>query len=58
MHKRLEAIEVYVDKDRNQICIAQDDVGGGAPIIGISPEQLDVVIEWLKEAREELAKGL
>jgi hypothetical protein len=51
VEKRLEAISVYTNEEF--ICIKQPVECDEAHIIIISPEQIDVVIKWLREARKE-----
>ena len=48
----MEAIEVYVG-ERGHVCIKGDDYGNGDRIVFIAPEQVDVLIEWLKEIKAE-----
>ena len=50
-----EMFEIRVSTDKGKIFIEQPVPMEDAPnIIIISPEQVDAVIEWLKEARAEL----
>ena len=52
MEKRMEAVTVYVS-ETNYVCIKGDDYGGGEPVIILDPNQVDTVIQWLKEAKTE-----
>jgi hypothetical protein len=52
MNKKMEPVEVYVS-DSNFVCIKTDDYGGGEQIILLHPSQIDLLIEWLYEAKTE-----
>jgi hypothetical protein len=52
MNKKMEPVEVYVS-DSNFVCIKTDDYGGGEQIILLHPSQIDLLIEWLNEAKTE-----
>ena len=52
MEKRMEAVTVYVS-DNNNVCIKDDDYGDGEHIIVLNPNQIDTIIQWLKEAKSE-----
>ncbi len=49
-----ETIEVYVGED-GEICIAHVDMSEDC-FVAIPPEQVDVLIDWLKEKRAEAIK--
>lgn len=51
MEKRMEPVCVYVS-DANKVCISTDDFGGDQVII-LDPNQVDTIIQWLNEAKEE-----
>jgi len=52
MEKGMEAITVKTEK--GMVWIEQPDYGGGSPRVCIPPEQVDTLIAWLQEAKEEL----
>lgn len=57
MKKSMECITVYVSKEK-EVCIKNDYHGGSDDIpVSITPEQVDIVIQWLKEAKEEALKS-
>jgi hypothetical protein len=47
------ALKVYVDEKQADICIESPDFGGGEQIVAVSPDQVDQLIEWLKEKKAE-----
>lgn len=49
----MHQLKVYLS-DKNYICIEQSDYGGDDTIIVIHPDQVDTLIKWLNEARNEL----
>lgn len=51
--REMQQIKVYVS-DESYICISQDHFGGDDSVIVIHPEQIDLLIKWLKEAKDEL----
>jgi integrase len=52
-----QALEVTVDVvEDGRICIQSPDYGGGEQRVYISPEQVDLLIEWLKQEKEEALK--
>lgn len=51
--KEMQQVKVYTD-EKNFICIQQDNYGGDEAIIYINPDQVDTLIKWLNEARNEL----
>jgi hypothetical protein len=56
MHKKMELIygvAVYVS-DENNVCIKQEYPNDDESIIILHPNQVDTVIKWLKEAKDEL----
>lgn len=54
MHKRMESVDVYINDAKDRVCLKQDDYGDGENVVMVSPEQVDTVIAWLKEARDRL----
>ncbi len=53
MEKKMEAVTVYVSDDNN-VCIKDDyDYGDEEHIIVLNPDQIDTIIQWLKEAKSE-----
>jgi hypothetical protein len=55
MVKRMEEVEVDVNQD-GYIELRQPNPDHPQTIITLSPYQIDMVIEWLKEAKEEALK--
>ena len=55
--KQALALKVYVDKEHREICIESPDCGGGAQTVFVSPDQVDQLIEWLKEEKAEALKA-
>ena len=56
MKKRMEEVEVRTEK--GAIYIEQPVFGQNDPAcILISPEQIDMLVNWLQEAKEEAMKG-
>lgn len=49
--KRMEAVTVYIS-DSGYICLKNDDLGEGEQVVIFLPEQADLVIDWIKEAKE------
>jgi hypothetical protein len=56
MKKKMESIEVSTN-DRGEILIISPGVSADEQVVSITPEQVDVVVKWLQEARDELMKG-
>jgi hypothetical protein len=55
MKKTMEAITIRTAE--KEIVIEQEDTSSNEPnIIGISPDQVDVIVKWLQEAKAELEK--
>ncbi len=52
--KRAQEIRVYAEK--GSVVIEQPWFGHDDQCIWINPEQIDMVIQWLKEAKEALKK--
>lgn len=52
MDKLIREVQVYTDD--SDIMIKQSVLFNDDDIIVLSPEQVDIVIAWLKEAKEEL----
>jgi hypothetical protein len=48
----MEAIEVRIDEQDATILIHQDDSDRGQTIM-VSPDQIDTLIQWLEEAKQE-----
>lgn len=55
MAKKMEEVEVYVGDDGNVI-MKQPNPTKEAALIVLNPLQIDIVVEWLKEAKEEALK--
>lgn len=56
MERRMEAVRVYVS-DNNKVLIEQADApGNDDAIVELHPDQIDLVIAWLKEAQTEAAE--
>ena len=56
MRKRMEAVEVFVDES-GRIVIRGEDIANDELVISdvrISPEQVDLIVRWLHEARDTL----
>jgi len=52
MEKRMEAVTVYVSDTKN-VCIKGDEYDGVESVIVLNPNQIDTIIQWLKEAKSE-----
>jgi hypothetical protein len=52
MRKKMEEVEVAVQDD-GSIFITQPMHGNDDAIVSISPEQVDTLVKWLKEAEKE-----
>lgn len=53
--KKMHAIEVSSEADAGMVVITDtEDVGNGESSVFIHIDQLDMVIQWLKEAREDI----
>ncbi len=52
MAKKMEEVEVYIGDDGSVIMKQPNPSKGDATIV-LNPLQIDIVIEWLKEAKEE-----
>jgi len=59
MEKQVEQCKVYIDDKSEFICIEQERYQDDNAIIFLRPEQINLIIEWLKEAQREIedAKG-
>ena len=55
MAKRMEEVEVYVGDD-GSVIMKQPNPSKGDSTIVLNPLQIDIVVEWLKEAKEEALK--
>ena len=55
MAKKMEEVEVYVGDDGSVIMKQPNPSKGDATIV-LNPLQIDIVVEWLKEAKEEALK--
>jgi hypothetical protein len=53
MEKEMQEISVYVS-DKNYICIKQPNLYEDDDIIIVNPEQINTLIKWLKEAKQEV----
>ena len=56
MPKKMEEVEVYVGDD-GSVILKQPNPSKGDSIITLNPLQIDIVVEWLKEAKEEALKS-
>lgn len=52
----MEPVEVYINEGADHICLKQDDYGQET-VITITPDQVDELIAWLKEAKDEMCRG-
>ena len=50
--KEMKSVKVYLDEE-NLVCIQSPDFGGGQQNVCVKPEQVDLLIAWLKEKKEE-----
>jgi hypothetical protein len=55
MAKKMEEVEVYVGDD-GSVIMKQPNPSQGDAIIVLNPLQIDIVVEWLREAKEEALK--
>jgi hypothetical protein len=55
MRKVMQQIEVSVNDD-GEICIVQPGYGNDDAVVMISPDQVDVLTQWLKEAKAEASR--
>jgi|GEM_PF-4931467 hypothetical protein len=53
MEKRMTQVKVYISDD-NYICIEQDNFGNDDSIIAIHPEQVELLVKWLNEAKSNI----
>jgi len=52
--KEMQQVKVYIS-EKNLICISQDEIYNDEPnVVVINPGQVDLLIKWLNEAKEEL----
>lgn len=56
MEKKMEAVTVYVS-DENNVCIKGEAYYDEEPIIILNPHQVDTIIQWLKEAKNEVLQN-
>lgn len=54
MDKEMFPVKVYT-AERKIVIEQPDPIADATPFVMISPEQVDGLIEWLKEAKAELA---
>ena len=52
MEKECDQIN-FSTKD-GYVFISQDDTGGGEQCIRVAPDQVDLLINWLQQAKDEL----
>ncbi|MBW8017134.1 MAG: hypothetical protein FVQ82_13190 [Planctomycetes bacterium] len=59
MKKKMEELEVYVSEENN-VCIkgSYDIHAEVDSIVIMNPEQVDVVIQWLQEAKSEAMQNI
>ena len=55
--RRMEALEVFVNEDL-EVVIKTDDYGDGGSVVAIPAEQIDVVVKWMQECRDEAKTAL
>ncbi len=56
--KKMHAVEVSSDADTDMVVITDtEDVGDGESSVFIHIDQVDLVIQWLKEAREDIVNS-
>ena len=53
MEKQMEQCKVYIDDEKKLIYIEQERFQDDNSIIYLHPEQISILIEWLKEAQGE-----
>ena len=56
MNESVSGFTVYTSK-KGYICISQDDVGDGTPIIIIHPSQVPILTTWLNSAVAEITRN-
>ena len=56
MEKRMTAVKVWT-KDDGVIYIEQEIPQDDNAIIGIYPDQVELLIQWLNEAKESIKNG-
>lgn len=57
MKKRMEDVQVRADATKHLIFIEQPNMGSGERTVAISPDQVGVLISWLKEAQTWCKRG-
>lgn len=50
--REMMQVKVYVGGS-SMICLSQQNFGEDDTVVILHPSQIDVVIEWLKEAKQE-----
>ena len=53
MEKQMEQCKVYIDDEKKLICIEQERFQDDNSNRYLHPEQISILIEWLKEAQGE-----
>jgi len=56
MEWRMEQVEVNIGKKGMILVEQKDPLGNESPVIELHPSQIDVVCQWLKEARDEAVR--
>jgi hypothetical protein len=56
MAKKMEEVEAYVGED-GSVVLKQPNPTKEDSIIILNPLQIDIVVEWLREAKEEALKS-
>jgi hypothetical protein len=52
LKRKMEQVEVYVKRD--QVFISQQDSSAGdEQMVVLSPHQIDILVQWLQEAKAE-----
>jgi hypothetical protein len=53
MEKKMYDVKIYTS-DKGYVCIEQEDIGSDNSIIILAPDQIDILCQWLKKAKESL----
>lgn len=51
MKRSAVAITVEVSEDNRILITAPEDVGDGPSVVDVDPDQVDLLIQWLQEAK-------
>ena len=55
VEREMQQLKVYVSEN-GYICLQQECFGTDDSIISVHPDQVDLLLKWLKEAKDELQK--